>query len=342
MFDFFIRRRNAVFKREISSFFQSDEAGTINIIIYYQINHISVTFAFLLNNPLQMSSIYLLILYFLFNAWTLGGKTNIIVEKAIMLGPEVRETSGIILLNDRIITHNDSGGGPLLFELDTLTGKVLRTVKVVNAGNHDWEDISQDEKYIYVGDIGNNNGNRKDLAIYRISKKDYLQSENNTVYADKIKFRYSDQTDFIPRRFSSNYDAEALIATEDSLYLFSKNWVNMKTYRYALPKTPGDYSLQIRDSLDVEGLITGAVYDFESHRILLSGYTLSSNFVVSIKKFKDRHKQPLKFKKYFLALNGSHQTEGICLDGHSGFFLSGEKTRTHPATLYKLRLKSLP
>ncbi len=286
-----------------------------------------------------MSSIYLLILYFLFNAWSFGGKINIIAEKVADLSTEVRETSGIIMVNERIVTLNDSGGGPFLFELDTLTGKVLRTVKVANAGNHDWEDISQDKNYIYVADIGNNNGNRKDLMIYRISKKDYLRPDHDTVDAEKIKFRYADQTDFTSRRFSSNYDAEALIATEDSLYLFSKNWVNMKTYIYALPKTPGDYSLRIRDSLDVEGLITGAVYDFDTHHVMLCGYTLSSNFVVDISGFSDVHHTHLKFKKHFLALDGSHQTEGICLDGYGGYFLSGEKTRTSPPTLYKLRVR---
>ncbi len=291
-----------------------------------------------------MSSIYLLILYFLFNAWTFGGPIHLIVEKEMALDPEVRETSGIILMNGRVVTHNDSGGGPFLFELDTLTGKVMRTVRVTNAGNHDWEDISQDRNYIYVGDIGNNNGNRKDLVIYRISKKNYLQSADNTVQAEKINIRYSNQTDFSSRRFSSNYDAEALMATEDSLYIFSKNWLNMKTYIYAVPKTPGDYSLQIRDSLDTEGLVTGAVYDFESKRATLCGYTLSSNFVVSIDHFREGHYAHMRFKKHFLALGGSRQTEGICLDGRDGYFLSGEKTRTSPATLYRLRTgtKSMP
>jgi hypothetical protein len=289
-----------------------------------------------------MNTIYLLFLYFLFNIWSFGDKQYFVAKKVTSLSTMVRETSGIIRMDDRIVTHNDSGGEAKLFEIDTLTGKVLRRVVVANAKNHDWEDISQDNQYIYIGDFGNNNGNRKDLTIYRVLKQEYTKTKSDTVHADKILFQYAAQDDFLPKRFSSDYDAEGLIATEDSLYIFSKNWVNMKTYIYALPKTPGDYSLQIRDSLNVEGFITGAVYDFESHQVLLSGYTLSSNFIVGIRDFKEDHFSRLKFKKHLLKLDGSLQTEGICLDGHGGFFLSGEKTRTNSATLYKLRIRTRP
>lgn len=289
-----------------------------------------------------MNTIYLLFLYFLFNIWSFGGKQYFVAKKVTNLSTIVHETSGIIRMDDRIVTHNDSGGDAKLFEVDTLTGKVLRTVMVANAVNHDWEDISQDNKYIYIGDFGNNNGNRKDLTIYRVPKQEYANTKSDTVHADKIFFQYAAQDDFSPKRFSSNYDAEGLMATEDSLYVFSKNWVNMKTYVYALPKTPGDYSLQIRDSLNVEGLITGAVYDFELHQVMLSGYTLSSNFVVSISDFKEDRISRLKFEKHLLELDGSHQTEGICLDGYGGFLISGEKTRTNSATLYRLRIRTKP
>jgi len=40
------------------------------------------------------------------------------------LSYNVRETSGLIYLNGKLITHNDSGGEPALYELDTITGNV--------------------------------------------------------------------------------------------------------------------------------------------------------------------------------------------------------------------------
>jgi hypothetical protein len=71
--------------------------------------------------------------------------------------------------NNNIITHNDSGGQANLYEINASTG-ALRTVAITNATNVDWE-YAQDASYIYIGDIGNNFGNRTDLKIYKISRK---------------------------------------------------------------------------------------------------------------------------------------------------------------------------
>ncbi len=283
-----------------------------------------------------MNIINLLFLYFLFNIFPSSKEQYFVTEPIIELSGEMGETSGLLRINGRIITLNDSGGRPHLYEIDTLGGEIFREVIVANAQNRDWEDIAQDNKYIYIGDIGNNNGNRRDLVIYRILKRDYLKPGNDSVYADKINFHYITQTDFSPKRYSNNFDAEALIATRDSLYLFSKNWINMKTYLYAIPKTPGNYGVQISDSLNVKGLVTGAVYDPVSGSVMLSGYTPSSNFVVGLSDYKDDDFFKGKVIKYLLELDGSKQTEGICLDRRGGFFLSAEKTRTYPAMLYRI------
>ena len=79
------------------------------------------------------------------------------------LDSTVFESSGLVYLNHRLITHNDSGDEPALYEIDTINGEVLRKVILRGALNRDWEDICADSKYIYVGDFGNNYGSRKDL-----------------------------------------------------------------------------------------------------------------------------------------------------------------------------------
>ena len=144
-----------------------------------------------------------------------------------VLPDEVMESSGLINLDDRIITHNDSGGEAALFEIDRTSGMVLRKVVIENATNTDWEDICSDEDYIYIGDFGNNNGNRTDLKIYKISQEDYFNSD--TVQAEELNFNYQDQLNFSNQIYTTNYDAEALISKDDSLYLFSKNWGNFKS-----------------------------------------------------------------------------------------------------------------
>ncbi|MBT4776353.1 MAG: hypothetical protein HON99_11600, partial [Crocinitomicaceae bacterium] len=64
------------------------------------------------------------------------------------LNDSIKETSGLIYLDGRLITHNDSGGAATLYEVDTNSGGILRETIVANASNVDWEDICYDSNYI--------------------------------------------------------------------------------------------------------------------------------------------------------------------------------------------------
>ena len=67
-------------------------------------------------------SIY--ILFFIFSLSSLGQEYSL-MEKFV-LPSEVEETSGLIFLNGKIITHNDSGDDPNLYEIDTISGTISR------------------------------------------------------------------------------------------------------------------------------------------------------------------------------------------------------------------------
>ena len=86
------------------------------------------------------------------------------ITSTTLLSDTLNETSGLALVQGRLITHNDKGGEPKLYELDTLNGQLLRTVIVENATNVDWEDLCTDADHLYIGDMGNNDGDRTDLA----------------------------------------------------------------------------------------------------------------------------------------------------------------------------------
>ncbi|MDP5028761.1 MAG: hypothetical protein NWQ14_11100 [Flavobacterium sp.] len=62
--------------------------------------------------------------------------------------PNLDETSGLLFYNNSIITFNDSGGDANLYEINSTTGNILRTVSITNATNVDWEDITQDASFI--------------------------------------------------------------------------------------------------------------------------------------------------------------------------------------------------
>lgn len=187
-----------------------------------------------------------------------------------VLDHALHETSGLIYFDGHLITHNDSGNTAELFELNPETGQVIRTVRVENTQNVDWEDIDQDENYIYIGDFGNNAGNRTDLVIYRVDKIDFQNS--TSVLAEHITFSFEDQTDF-DTVGNSDWDAEAFFVFGDNFVLLTKQWQEMGTVAYKIPNLIGNHVAQRMDSYPMDGLITGATYDENTGKLMLVGYS---------------------------------------------------------------------
>lgn len=199
--------------------------------------------------------------------------TNYIPEEIAEIPAPLTEASGLAFFNNQLWTHMDGGHEDKLYQIDTLTGEIIHSVIIVGADNLDWEDLTEDEEHIYIGDFGNNDGDRMDLRIFKIKKSDLSQ---NAVVPELIEFSYSDQTDFTPAHNANNYDCEAIIVFNDSLHLFSKNWVNFKTRHYVLPRTPGTHIAELRDSFQVQGFITAADINEEGEIVLL-GYSIVGN-----------------------------------------------------------------
>ena len=254
-----------------------------------------------------------------------------------ILEDDVKETSGLIWVQDRLVTHNDSGDDPILYELNPETGTILRKVVVGDAEHLDWEDVCMDTAYIYIGDIGNNSGSRKDLVIYKISISEYLTTKNDTVSSKKIRFQYGDQIDFQPSQFQTNFDAEALVSFGDSLYIFTKNWGNQQSNIYALPKDPGDYAPLPKDSLFSDGLVTAAVVNPYTNTLVLTGYGLNNPFVIEISSLDSDDFPTGYFQKYLLTVDGSTQIEGITFQNEHNYYISAEGNFFGPAVLYDLQ-----
>ena len=255
------------------------------------------------------------------------------------LNTAINETSGLLFLNNRLITHNDSGGEPALYEIDTITGNITRKVTIANVQNNDWEDICHDGTHIFIGDFGNNNGNRTDLSIYKIEIGDYLFSPTDTIYAETISISYADQNDFTSSQYTTNYDAEAMICYQDSLYIFSKNWGNFRSNIYPCPKIPGSYSLEKSDSINTQCMVTGAAYDSTNNRVLLSGYTILP-YVIEVELSQCNTLTITDFTRHLVEPDGSIQTEGVCWNSGNRFFLSSEDHFTGAATLHRLEIEN--
>ncbi len=183
--------------------------------------------------------------------------TNYSPVEVDQLPAVVSESSGIIQLNNGLWTHNDSGNSPYLYLLDTVDFTVERSVYIKNSGNVDWEAITHNETHAFIGDFGNNNGDRTDLRVLKLNLSLLMDNTVDTVEADVINFDYLDQVSFAPST-EHNFDCEAFLYLDDSLHLFTKHRSNTFTKHYTLPVIPGSYSATLVDSLDVGGQITGA------------------------------------------------------------------------------------
>ncbi len=211
---------------------------------------------------------------------SLGQEKNYSLKKQFDLPDELAENSGIIFYDSLIWTFNDYQHEAAIYGLDLDNGQVVRTVYFAQTENIDWEDITQDEYFIYVGDFGNNSGDRDDLAIYKIAKSLINKEIEQVVHPIKILFHYEDQTDFDPNYHETSFDCEAIIVKGDSLLLFTKDWVRNTSTIYSIPKFQGNYEAKKSGRINSNGLVTGA--DDSSGRTVLCGYQGYIPFVISI------------------------------------------------------------
>lgn len=254
------------------------------------------------------------------------------------LSSALNETSGLLLWEGRLWTQLDSGNPPSLYAVDTSSGDTLRSVGTANAGNVDWEEITTDGTWCYIGDFGNNDGARMDLRIYRFPLVLLQDSTISSVTVDTIRFAFADQTDFTPLPNATNWDCEAMVAVDDSLFLFTKNWQNGQSYLYALPAVPGDHLAQRRDTLDSQGMITGASLDPLVPALALCGYTSGlAPFLWRITGFQGHDFFNGTAQRFPLALPFT-QVEGVAWNGVDTVLLSNELFAFSPARLWRCAL----
>ena len=254
-------------------------------------------------------------------------------DQITLLSSNLVEASGLAFFENRLFTHLDGGNPDQLFELDTINGTIKETITIPLADNLDWEDLAEDEDYLYIGDFGNNFGNRTDLHIYKILKSDFIAG---TISPELIEFSYSDQTDFTSLPNNNNYDCEAFFFWNDSLHLFSKNWVDFKTRHYVLPASPGEHIAQLRDSLEVQGQITAADISDNGEALLL-GYNTNTSEVFLWLLFDFPGSAVFSGNRRRISMGSaiaSSQVEGLAFrDSTSGYICSEEFSILPPKLL---------
>ena len=237
------------------------------------------------------------------------------------------ENSGMIFWDKLLWQHNDSEGDAAIYGIDTITNSISRRVSIKNGFNIDWEDIAQDENYIYIGDFGNNqNGGRPKFTIYKLAKADIqLLTGNVSINAQIINFTYEDQPAVSVKgpTNATNFDCEAMVALDNKIFLFTKQWIGNKTILYELNNSLNTQVAKLKDSLVVDGLITGAAISNGKKRIALTGYTKSgTRFLYLIHSFVGDNFFKGKIQKF--TLSGFAQTESVTFVTEDYIFLGSE------------------
>ena len=148
-------------------------------------------------------------------------------DRGLVANPDLDEASGLAAsrVNPGLLwTHNDSGGFPHLYALDT-HGKSLGKVILVGVNNRDWEDLAvgpgplPGRSYLYIADIGDNDGRYPVKTILRLPEPSLSRFVQGKCFlrADsiaQIRFRYPD----------GNHDAETLVVDprDGAIYVITK------------------------------------------------------------------------------------------------------------------------
>ena len=185
-------------------------------------------------------------------------------------GSTVDEASGLAVSHVRdgvFFTHGDRGADPIVASFDR-TGRLLDEHVVEDAPNRDWEDLASapcpDEGWcLYIGDIGDNDAERSEIAVYVIREPEPGETNVKTIAQYEAVYP------------SGPRDAEAMMVhpCTGRIHIVTKATDgNAEVYRF--PVAPeGVVTLEQVASLQLQGPVegsraaTGGAWDDDGDRV---------------------------------------------------------------------------
>ncbi len=246
------------------------------------------------------------------------------LTRLVNLPKVLNETSALVFYDGLFWTINDSGGKNKLYAFD-YSGKIKRTVTVDGAENHDWEALAISEKYLLIGDFGNNFGRRKNLVIYGVSLENL--SKESAKAEIKIAYKYPDQKLRLFSSKSTPFDCESMTVINNSIYLFTKDWKHGSSAVYTLPIKTGTFKATKKQEMNANGLLTDAVH--RGNEIWFIGY---QNYYPVLWKYTIDNWSKPAFRYHFNDYK-RYQVEGIT-NVNDTLYISAEKSATEQAMFF--------
>ena len=233
------------------------------------------------------------------------------IERVANIDSVVKEGSGLAFYKGLFWTVGDSGTPAEVYGLND-NGDCIQTLKNKLWKNYDWEELCVDtlKGRFFIGDFGNNSNRRKDLKVYAL---------DSNQKASTLSFTYKLQDAFPPAKPLRNYDCEAMVYNNDSLFLFSKNRGLPLVKWYGLSTRLEMQEIIPAREIYLKGMITGAAYHEPSGHLVLLAYGKLYWFKVTNGDVLNA--RPISIKK--IPFYG--QTEAICFDDKGVLFFTNEK-----------------
>lgn len=232
--------------------------------------------------------------------------------------------------------HNDN----VLFGFNE-KGELVKKIRITNVENNDWEDLtSDDEGNIYIGDFGNNDNERQNLAIYKISASDLGKDEAKA--ESIVQFYYPEQTEFPPKKKDRIYDVESFFIHNNKFYLFTKNRSSKfdgTTVLYEVENNPAKKlpAKKIGSFVTCEQFnhcaVTSADISPDKSKVAI----LSSDKIWIFTNWKGSNFFSGDVEK--IELNHHTQKEGLCFKNNNTILITDEGGKKQTGNLYELKLK---
>jgi hypothetical protein len=262
---------------------------------------------------------------------------------------QINESSGLAPAADSdryFFTHNDSGDKARFFAVGT-DGRTLLTVTVPGAKAVDWEDMAgraapNGKRYLYLGDIGDNNRVRSSVQVYRVAQPEVDPEQRGRLGTATGVVRYE-----LKYEGGAQNAESLLVSPEGRLYVVTKSGSGSGVYAapaplraegvnlmrkiasisfLALPATTRTLQDHVRKLL-----ATGGAISPDGKRVVVCTYTDAYEW-----KIEGDLAAAFRTKPRHIPLPGMKQAEAICYTQDSKAMLAGSEGVGAP--VYRLPL----